>query len=282
MVAIAAKIRRIPYIAHIHLIVQPSSRPGHLLLPLYYRLGFRRFLRGAEAVVCLTYAMREEVRALWGIQDDKLFVIPNGVDAGVFGRGRKRAPRELLAVGRLTPQKNLGVLLSAFAILCMEPTAAGEAPLSLRVIGDGEELAPLRAQAAALHLDNVSFEGRQPPSAVAAALARAAVLVMPSTHEGFPLVLLEAMAAGTPVVASALPEIIEAGGDAIVAVEPMTPQALAAVLRSVLADVQLRTTLSDRGIARAGSFSWEAANAQVLELYATLLGTDGPEGVAQR
>ena len=92
MVAIAAKIRRIPYIAHIHLIVQPSSRPGRLLLPLYYRLGFRRFLRGAEAVVCLTNAMREEVRALWGIQDDKLFVIPNGVDTGVFRRGRERAP----------------------------------------------------------------------------------------------------------------------------------------------------------------------------------------------
>ena len=86
MVVTAAKMRGIPYIAHIHLIVQPSSRPGRLLLPLYYRLSFGRFLRGAEAVVCLTDAMREEVRAKWNIQDDKLMVIPNGVDTAVFHR----------------------------------------------------------------------------------------------------------------------------------------------------------------------------------------------------
>lgn len=163
------------------------------------------------------------------------------------------------------------MLLSAFAILCEDAKAAGEAPLSLRVIGDGEELGPLRAQAAALNLDNVCFEGRQPASAVAAALARATVLVMPSTHEGFPLVLLEAMAAGAPVVASALPEIIEAGDDAVLPVDPMTPEHLAAELRRVVADKQLRTHLSDRGIVRAESFSWEAANAQVIKLYAKVL-----------
>jgi glycosyltransferase involved in cell wall biosynthesis len=233
-------------------------------------------------VVCLTDAMREEVRAKWRIQDDKLLVISNGVDATVFRPSGERSRRELLAVGRLTPQKNLGVLLSAFAILCMETKAAGEAPLSLRVIGDGEELGPLRAQAAALNLDHVFFEGRQPASAVAAALARATVLVMPSTHEGFPLVLLEAMAAGTPVVASALSEIIEAGGDAVLPVEPMTPQRLAEALRRVLADEQLRTDLSDRGVARARSFSWEAANAQVVKLYATVLRTDHPGVGAER
>ena len=282
MVVIAAKVRRIPYIAHIHLIVQPSSRPGRLLLPLYYRLSFRRFLRGAEAVVCLTEAMRDEVRVKWGIDDDKLLVIPNGVDATVFRRSGERSPRELLAVGRLTPQKNLGVLLSAFAILSTERKAAGEPPLSLRVIGDGEEMGSLGAQAAALNLDHVVFEGRQPAAAVAAALARATVLVMPSTHEGFPLVLLEAMAAGTPVVASALPEIIEAGGDAVLPVEPVTPQHLAEVLRHVLADEQLRADLSDRGTARARSFSWEAANAQVIGLYATVLRTDGPRVGAER
>jgi glycosyltransferase involved in cell wall biosynthesis len=86
-----------------------------------------------------------------------------------------------------------------------------------------------------------------------------------------PLVLLEAMAAGTPVVAAALPEIVEIGGEAIVTVDVAVPGMLAAAVGRVLDDAPLRHRLSAAATARAGAHAWPAVAASVDELYAQVL-----------
>jgi D-inositol-3-phosphate glycosyltransferase len=269
MVALAARLRGLPYIAHQHLMVRPSSRAGRVLLPLYYRFLYAPFLRRAERVICLTNAMRQELITGFGVDRDRIAVVPNGVDLVLFRpRGTPRQPAEVLFVGRLASQKNVDVLLDAAAELRHD----GRRPI-IRIIGDGIERDRLQAKAALLGLSTVVFEGRRTPAEIADAYARATVVVLPSTHEGMPLVLLEAMAAGAPVVASGLSEIVEAGGDAIVTVDRVTPEALAAALQLVLDDESLRDRLSAAGRERAGRYTWAATAATIDRLYAEVRGS---------
>jgi len=269
IVGLAARLRGLPYVAHQHLMVRPSSVAGRVLLPLYYRLLYGSFLRRADRVVCLTGAMRDELITAFGLQPDRVAVVPNGVDLVRFRPGAApREPAELLFVGRLAPQKNVDALLEATA----ELRDAGHRP-TVRIVGDGGERARLQAKAARLGLSNVVFAGRQTPAEIADAYARATVVVLPSTHEGMPLVLLEAMAAGAPVVASALSEIVEAGGDAILTIDPADPHALASTLRRVLEDPPLRDRLSEAGRTRARRYTWEAVATAVDRVYVEVRGS---------
>jgi glycosyltransferase involved in cell wall biosynthesis len=269
IVSLTARVRGLPYIAHQHLMVRPSSAAGRVLLPLYYRLFYAPFLRRAERVICLTNAMRTELTTAFGMDPDRIVVVPNGVDRLRFRPAAiRRADAELLFVGRLTPQKNVDALLDAVA----ELRDVGQKP-TVRIVGEGGERDRLRAKAAGLLLSNVVFEGRRTPSEVADDYACATAVVMPSTHEGMPLVLLEAMAAGAPVVASNLPEIAEAGGDAILTVDPASPHALAEALGRILDDAPLRDRLSEAGRRRAARYTWEAVAATIDRLYAEVSGS---------
>jgi glycosyltransferase involved in cell wall biosynthesis len=241
--------------------VRPSSAAGAWLLPLYQRTLYRRFLHGAAQVICLTDAMARRVAEAWGVPPERLSVVPNGVDLHTFPSGEfaDRAAGELLFVGRLTAQKNVALLVEAMAAL------PGDVRLTL--VGDGELHEPLRRRIDELGLRNVRLAGRMEPGELAERYRRATAVVMPSTHEGFPLVLLEALSAGAPVVCSALPELIEAGGDAVVPVTPLTADRMAEVLRRLLADAAGRERLSGIARQRAAGFGWPAVATAVEDVY---------------
>jgi glycosyltransferase involved in cell wall biosynthesis len=261
IVRVAAVLRRVPYVAHIHLLVRPSSRAGRALLPAYQRLLFGSFLRHAARVICLTGAMRDAVVVAFGVPPERVAVVPNGVDAGLFRPAEtvRRAARELLFVGRLTAQKNVRLVVEAMAALPRDVT--------LRLVGEGELQADLDRRIAALGLTNVRLEGRLAPADVVAAYQRATAVLLPSSHEGLPLVLLEAMAAGAPVICSALPELVEIGGDAVLAVRPVTPASLAAAARALLDDPARRERLSQAARRRAAGYDWPAVAAAVEAVY---------------
>lgn len=162
----------------------------------------RRVLPRAAQVTVISSPLVERVVAL-GVPAPRVTVVPMPVpDAPAPARAP--VPGRVLFLGRLVARKGAHVALEAMATLARTQPAA-----HLRIVGDGPERAALEAQAASLGLgDRVTFVGAVPPSAVAAEYAQAAAFVMPAItdwkgeQEGFGLVLVEAIRAGVPVVAS--------------------------------------------------------------------------------
>ncbi len=174
--------------------------------------------------------------------------------------------RFLLYVGTLEPRKNLATLLRAFARL---PAAAA---VRLVLAGPRGWLDEPVVAAAARQGERVRLLGPVPADDLAALYAAATAFVFPSLYEGFGLPPLEAMAAGTPVVAaraSCLPEVL---GDAALLVPPIDEEALAAALGRLLDDPALRDDLRARGLAQAARYSWERTAAATLAVYREALG----------
>lgn len=194
----------------------------------------------------------------------RIAVVPNGVDLGRFGAAAARGeegpgPLRLLFVGRFGERrKGLAVLLAAVARL----RAAGR-PVVLEVVGAG----PVHRDAARAP-PGVRFLGRIPDADLAARYQAADVLCAPSLGgESFGMVIVEAMAAGCPVVASALPGYAEAALGAALLVPPGDPAALAAALARAGDDPALRRRLAERGRARAGALCWTRVAGQVVRVY---------------
>ena len=160
---------------------------------------------------------------------------------GAEGRATASEPPRaapLLFVGRLRIRKGVEVLLEALARL-VESAGGPGTEARLAIAGDGEHRAALEERVRELGLgEQVEFLGRRSAAEVRSLLAAARALVVPSIYEGMPLVVLEAMEAGAPVVASrvsGIPEVV-ADGETGWLVPPEDPEALAAALREVLAD----------------------------------------------
>jgi glycosyltransferase involved in cell wall biosynthesis len=188
--------------------------------------------RAADLVLAPSAATAAEIRRDYRVED--VGVIPNvtgGLEIAPAGE-MEGPPSYLLFVGRLRIRKGVEVLLEALREL------RGRVPGAvLKIAGDGEHRAALERKAAGLGLA-VTFLGTCDGSRVRALLAGAAALVVPSIYEGMPLVVLEAMERGVPVVASAvsgIPEVV-VDGETGWLVPPEDPEALAGALEEVLAN----------------------------------------------
>lgn len=158
----------------------------------------------------------------------------------------------LLTVATLEPRKGLDVLLAALA----RPDAPDLPLLCAGQPGWGG--LDLAEQARVAGVRDVRLLGRVSDADLAVLLHRATALVVPSRAEGFGLPLLEGMAAGTPVLTSDDPALVEVGGGAALASE-LDPAALAEALTRITADAQLRARLAAAGPVRANAYSWDAA-----------------------
>jgi glycosyltransferase involved in cell wall biosynthesis len=188
----------------------------------------------------------------------RLELLPNPLPVGLgHPSAQPDAPRrpELLALARLVPQKGLDLLLRAFARL-RDPSLA---EWRVVLVGDGPEREALRTLAEREGVsERVAFEGfRSDPSPY---LARASVFVLPSRFEGMPNALLEAMAAGLPVVVSdASPgplEMVQHGVHGLV-VSSENVEALAAALGRLMGDAGLREHLGQAARERLHAHDWE-------------------------
>jgi glycosyltransferase involved in cell wall biosynthesis len=197
-----------------------------LKAPLQILLG-RLTARTADLVLAPSAATAAELRRDYGVKGAA--VVPNvtgGLAVESASEVVEEAPGYLLFVGRLRIRKGVEVLLEA-----LQPG------MRLLIAGDGEHRAALERKAAELGITSrVRFLGRCDAGRVRGLLEGAAALVVPSTYEGMPLVVLEAMEAGVPVVASrvsGIPEVVEDGRTGWL-VPPEDPRALAAALTEVL------------------------------------------------
>ncbi len=218
-------------------------------------------LRALDRYVCMTDALKEEAIA-HGLDAAKIVWIPNGVDLAAFAGPRHEETGLVLYVGRLNAQKRLDVLLRAIARV---PRA------KLELAGEGEEKGALEALARELGVsERVRFLG--PRSDVALLHARAQVFVLPSASEGLPNALLEALAAGTPTVATEIPgtkDVARHEKEALL-VPPGDEAALAREITRLLDDRALAGRLSAQGRERAREYDLERTADAYSKLFTEL------------
>ena len=232
----------------------------------------RALARGAW-VHTISESVGDEVRTLYPAAAERVIAVPIAVRRPAAptpqtdaSRGRHLAggDRYVLALGTVEPRKDLPSLVAAFDAL------AGEDPdLRLVVAGpDGPGVVALtEARDRARHRNRIVRLGWVDDAQRLALLRGASVVAYASRYEGFGLVPLEALAVGTPVVATAvgaLPEVLADGG---LLVQPGDVDALAGALSLVLADESVRSGLLERGAARVDAYGWEATVDGVVGLY---------------
>ena len=244
------------------------------LIPDYRlpRLLIQWAARQARASVGVSAALVERMRDL-AIDPARLHLMRNGVDPLRFHpqpQAQMRAELGLtgspivLAVGNLHEHKGQHLTIAALAHL-----RVGHPQARLVIVGDGPDGPALRAQAAALGLaEQVHFAGLVPNAELARWYSAADVLVLGSSREGWPNVLLEAMACGTPVVATAVGGIPEVVQDAAIGrlVAQREPAAFAAAIADLLASRPDR----QRVRAYAEGFSWDRTSQDQIKLFESL------------
>jgi phosphatidylinositol alpha-mannosyltransferase len=197
-----------------------------------------------------------------------LRIVPNGIDVGLF-QDAEPAPlpegRRILFVNRLDPRKGFRVMVDAFAML-----AAERADVLLVVAGDGAERGALRelsieARSRVVRLGTVPHDELPPYHAASE------VFCSPATgRESFGIVLVEAMAAGLPVVASDIPgyrEVVRDGREGIL-VPPKEPDAVAEAIGRILDSPQDAERFGAAGRERAADFSWDSVAREIEQVYA--------------
>lgn len=251
----------------------PESFPPTLRLALRVLVPWS-MARAARIITDSEYS-RRDIMARYAIGPGKIAVISLGADArfrpcaseetlSVLDRYGLR-PGFYLSLGRLNRRKNLERLLQAYARIRTD--GGVDAPLVVGGKSDYRVPAILRRANLPGQASGVRFTGFIPDEDLPAFFSAAACFVYPSLFEGFGLPMLEAMACGTPVVASnraALPELV---GDAALLVDPESVEAMAQAMARVLTDKDLAADLRRRGLARSRQFSWRETAERTLAVY---------------
>lgn len=260
-----------------------------------YRIhGERQVLDFADRILAATLAEESQLQFLYRANKEKISIIPPGVDISHFYPisqdeaksvvGIPARDPMLLFVGRIEPLKGIDTLIRAIAHM-RRTGVTDQYPHYLAIIGGdpgvdasvmNSEMARLQALCAELGLqDMVIFLGKRSQSSLPYYYSAADVLIMPSYYESFGMVALEAMACGTPVVAS------QVGGLAFLIQDGITGfvvpggdhLALSDRLTQLLSQPDLRRRLGEQAAAYAQEYSWENITSRILELYHEVLQT---------
>ena len=218
----------------------------------------------ADAIIAVSEFTRSQVISLLGVEPSRVRVVHHGTRRLIFPQVERQ--KVILNVGAIQTRKNIARLVEAFE--AVDPqwrlVLAGSAGY-----GSAEILARIDSSPAR---ERISVTGYVSAEELAAWYAKASIFAFPSLDEGFGMPLLEAMAAGVPMVTlnrSALPEV---AGDAALLVNPESIEELAEALRELTRNEELGKDLARRGADRARLFTWEEAVEQTWSVYRELLG----------
>jgi len=220
----------------------------------------------ADAVIAVSEFTRREVVDLLGADPAKVHVVHHGVRK--FPEAGAPAGREkvILNVGAVQKRKNIVRLVEAFETL---PPPWQLVLAGASGYGAKEILARIEKSGAR---DRIRVTGYITAEDLAGWYARAAIFAFPSLDEGFGMPVMEAMAAGVPVIASNRSALPEVAGDAALLVDADDSEALGRALRELTVNLELCRELARRGTARARTFTWEKAVRETWDVYRTLLG----------
>jgi glycosyltransferase involved in cell wall biosynthesis len=225
-------------------------------------------MKKASCIIALTENMKKEMTKSY---DKDIIVIPNGINLDIFknyannkSSNFEKKCKKILFVGRLQNVKGVTYLIEAMNIITKHYD------VTLLIVGEGEDREKLEALVKKLELNNfVSFVGKAPRSEIPKYMAESDIFILPSISEGFPLVLLEAMASGLTVVASnvgGIPEIIEDGVNGLLT-KPMNSIDLADKVLHVLCDDKLRERISSNNKKCIEKYDWGQITLQLEGVY---------------
>jgi glycosyltransferase involved in cell wall biosynthesis len=272
----AARAARVPLVIRLG----GGDLPGHdpdrfVLLHRVLKPVVRFLLRRSMTRVVNSQGLHE--RAVQAYPGLDFAVIPNGIDLDEFHAPRERdnAVPVILFASRLIERKGLQHILPVLAQLARE-----DVPFALLVAGDGPLRPALEQQVADLGLtDRVTFLGLVPHEQLPAVYQAADIFVLPSTNEGMPNVVLEAIASGLAVVGTmvpGMPELVEEGHSGFLV--PIGEwEGFARPLRLLLTDRQRCREMGEASAVHAAQFSWR----RLAEMYLTIYARGGAEGTGK-
>jgi len=255
-----------------------------------YRInGEKQVLRRADRVVVATLAELTQLRFLYKANDRRLVVIPPGVDVCHFYPipadeakmyvGLKPEDRMVLFVGRIEPLKGVDTLIQAMSCLQWKE----ERPVHLAIIGGDPAASPEEMSAEMARLQKlcddlavgqtVVFLGKRDQDKLPYYYSAAELVVMPSHYESFGMVALEAMACGTPVIASEVGGLayLVRNGETGFTIPDQEPETLCEKISWLLNDHHLHETMSRRAVEYAQDYAWEKIAKQIVDVYKSLL-----------
>jgi glycosyltransferase involved in cell wall biosynthesis len=238
--------------------------------------------RRLDRIITVSQSSAKDTRLFFKVHADKLRVVYNGIDTEIYNRNEQASQNRngLIMVGN-TDDRKKGVLYLLQALQLLR-----EEGIKLTIVDDAErhssyieDVGPLPSYGfklvRKLNLDGmVHFTGRLTREELAQHYSAAKIAIVPSLYEGFGIPAAEAMACGTPVIATtggALPEVV---GNAGILVPPGKADALAAAIKQLLNDAEMQRRMSEAGRKRVEEkFNWEQAATRTLEVYQEVLTT---------
>jgi glycosyltransferase involved in cell wall biosynthesis len=256
------KILRIPYVVW--------GRGSDInQLNRFSRIKAKPILQNANAILALTENMRIKLK---NIYNTEIYIVPNGIDLEEYKGSttipdRKTGTKNILFVGSLRPVKGVQYLINSMKKIHEELPDA-----RLILVGDGEEREHLEALSIQLGLQKyVEFIGIVSHEKVKTFMQQADVFVLPSLSEGFPNVILEAMACGLPIIAShvgGIPDIITNDTNGYL-VEVKDTNDMANKILLLLSDDALRKKISDNNRNLVKKYTWENVILKLEKIYAS-------------
>jgi glycosyltransferase involved in cell wall biosynthesis len=277
-------ITKAPYVITVHdlLDYMYRARTNNGMRRMMHSYLTRQVMHHAARIFAVSNFTKRDVGRYFNVKPERIEVVYNALDEN-FMRGHSTPAEQemirgryqvnspfLLYAGRISPHKNVARIIEAFSALKGELAKDGAYPdLKLIIIGDEVSKNPdiRRAVIRSGMQHEVRFLGYVSIDVLRIFFDMAKVFVFPSLYEGFGLPPLEAMAHGTPVVASntsALPEVV---GNAALMVNPENVFEISRALQRVLTDQCLRERMKAAGIEQSQRFSWDASVLRMLEVY---------------
>ncbi|MDO8669224.1 MAG: glycosyltransferase family 1 protein [Candidatus Buchananbacteria bacterium] len=241
----------------------------------YHDLTMKAIKRRADRIITISDFSKKEIMDLYQVNADKIIVIPLGYDENKYNTGvlenknvldkYKISQPYILYVGRLEKKKNIGNIVKSFAY-----AKTSNPDLKLALAGQaGNEYEAIAKIISSHKLENeILLPGYIDEDDLPAVMKMAEIFLFPTLYEGFGLPILQAMALGTPVVASDIEPHKSVAGQAAALADPKNPENIAQQINKIIKDREFKDELKVRGLKRAAEFSWTKTAVKTLAVIA--------------
>lgn len=278
------KNKKTPSVLTVHDVIPFTFREAMGLYRNFflYKPGMRKACMLNDMIATVSMFSKQDIAEKVRVNEDKIRVIPNGLRASNPEeipledelRRRYNLERFIINVGGIHERKNIVRLVQAFAVL-VKRGFKGKLVITGNISGHAYQMKmkqKIDSVIEKLYLgERILFTGFVSERELDSLFRIAEILIYPSLYEGFGIPILEAMKMGLPVITSNATAMPEVAGEAALMIDPFNVNDMAEAMSRLLGDTALQDDLRERGLRRAGAFTWERTSKMYLELYEEIL-----------